>query len=444
MKKYNHNIIFYTFVGFLIGLIIPISFVYIDILQLDLAINFQNFLEVINSQNIYPVSFASFPVFFAVICNALVTIKTTSLKLKEKNQFVQKIMDSMDDIIMILDLRFKLIESNEGFHRFYTKFFAPYFSKEDLIELMNIQELLKNHQQKIQGVSITASSGEVCEFAVHIAQTKLNGQESFIVSMKSIDDILNKQKVIEDQRRQIENAARLSSLGEMAGGIAHEINNPLSIITGNAYRIKKEVKKIGVENEFINKYLNTIQETVKRMNSITTVLLNLSRNGDELQEEEIDANQLIEDVVHLSSLRIRDEGINLMISNNKIKSLFKLNRIKISQILVNLLNNSIDAISNFDSKWIELRVVETELKIKYYVIDCGEGIIPEVANRIFEPMYTTKDIGKGNGLGLSLSHTLAKDMGGDLRYENIEGNTSFVLEVPKVKTKVIDKSEDVA
>ncbi|MCP4914340.1 MAG: GHKL domain-containing protein [Oligoflexia bacterium] len=434
--------ILYSLIGMMMGSLIPLAFVYLDIQQLEIDFNWLNILEIVNSQNIYPVSFVSFPILFGLICYAFVNIFIKSKELNEKNTFIQEVMDSMNDIIMVFDSELNLIKSNEGFERFYSKFFAPYFSKTDLIELINVKELSEKKGSGIQGISISDSNGISHEFAIHAANTHLNGKESFIISMKSIDEIINKQKIIEEQRQQIEKSSRLSSLGEMAGGIAHEINNPLAIISGNAYKIKKQLKKLGIEDEKLFNPIQNINETVKRVNTITRVLLNLSRNGSDSEDEAIDPNLLIEEVVHLSSSKIRDVGVNLMIKNSTdMNQEFLLNRIKISQILVNLLNNSIDAIAELDERWIELSVEVNDITIAYRIVDCGKGIVPEVVEKIFEPMYTTKDVGKGTGLGLSLSHSLAQDMQGTLYYETYEGNTSFVLEVPKIIAKKSSDSE---
>jgi signal transduction histidine kinase len=107
------------------------------------------------------------------------------------------------------------------------------------------------------------------------------------------------------------------------------------------------------------------------------------------------------------------------------------NKVQIEQIFLNLLNNAFDAIEFLPEKWIEISVHDANNKLQVYVKDSGHGIPPEIAAKIMEPFYSTKDSGKGTGLGLALASGIAEKHGGSLTYVPKANHTTFLVEFPK-------------
>lgn len=245
---------------------------------------------------------------------------------------------------------------------------------------------------------------------------------------------LRSQDQLEEQRNQAIQASKLSSLGEMAGGIAHEINNPLTIISALATRTKKNLldKKIPAEKSFEN--LDKIISTVDRIAKIIKGLRSFSRdtNGEAFKYKKV--SEIVDMTLELCQERFKDNGITIkQYVNPEVE--VHCREIQIVQVLVNLLNNSLDAILDQPEKWIEISAGDLGGMVMIRVTDSGKGISEEVIDQIMLPFFTTKDIGKGTGLGLSISKGIIEAHEGKFYYELNEGHTSFVLELKKYLTK---------
>lgn len=245
---------------------------------------------------------------------------------------------------------------------------------------------------------------------------------------------LRSQDQLEEQRNQAIQASKLSSLGEMAGGIAHEINNPLTIISALATRTKKNLldKKIPIEKSADN--LDKIVLTVDRIAKIIKGLRAFSRdsNGEAFKYKKV--SEIIEMTLELCQERFRDHGIEIrQYINPEVE--IHCREIQIVQVLVNLLNNSLDAVSDLPLKWIEISAGDLGGMVMIRVTDSGAGISQDVVDQIMLPFFTTKEVGKGTGLGLSISKGIIEAHEGKFYYELNEGHTSFVLELKKYLTK---------
>lgn len=245
---------------------------------------------------------------------------------------------------------------------------------------------------------------------------------------------LRSQDQLEEQRNQAIQASKLSSLGEMAGGIAHEINNPLTIISALSTRTKKNLsdKKIPLEKSYEN--LDKIVVTVDRIAKIIKGLRSFSRDSNGEAFRYIKVNEIIEMTLELCQERFRDRGIEIKQYINPDVEVH-CREIQIVQVLVNLLNNSLDAISDLPVKWIEISAGDLGGMIMIRVTDSGMGISQEVIDQIMLPFFTTKEVGKGTGLGLSISKGIIEAHEGKFYYELNQGHTSFVLELKKYLAK---------
>lgn len=245
---------------------------------------------------------------------------------------------------------------------------------------------------------------------------------------------LRSQDQLEEQRNQAIQASKLSSLGEMAGGIAHEINNPLTIISALATRTKKNLsdKQIPIEKSFEN--LDKIIITVDRIAKIIKGLRAFSRdsNGEAFRYKKV--NEIVDMTLELCQERFRDNGIEIRLCLNPDVEVH-CREIQIVQVLVNLLNNSLDSISELPVKWIEISSGDLGGMVMIRVTDSGQGINQDVVDQIMLPFFTTKEVGKGTGLGLSISKGIIEAHEGKFYYELNDGHTSFVVELKKYMTK---------
>lgn len=253
------------------------------------------------------------------------------------------------------------------------------------------------------------------------------------------------EKVNEEKRmmdEQIIEAGKLAAVGELAAGIAHEINNPVAIMVEEAGWIEDlleedEIHKSENINE-IRRALRQINTQGKRCKEITHKLLSFARKTDYVTED-VQVNELIEEVVELSVQRARFGNVVITKHLRDDLPLARMSQSEMQQVLLNLINNALDAMEKVGGSLD----ISTDLKGQYIIIevaDNGPGIPGENLARIFEPFFTTKSVGKGTGLGLSICYGIVKKLGGEIDVQSVvnEG-TRFVVKIP-VSNKML--SED--
>lgn len=241
------------------------------------------------------------------------------------------------------------------------------------------------------------------------------------------------QKTIKIQEAQIQTSARMASLGEMASGIAHEINNPLSIIQTQADFLKLKLNKHAVTEDTIVHGLDKIIDTCGRIVKIIKGLRTFSRHAENDPMTLVQLDDILNDSLSLISQKFNYSSIEVKL--DKEENLIVMGRpAQLGQVFLNLLSNSFDAIACLDKKWINIEVKREGDKIRLRFIDSGNGIQGTHAGQIFHPFYTTKDVGKGTGLGLSISKGIIEEHGGKIHYDHTSKNTTFVIELPAVNS----------
>lgn len=224
-------------------------------------------------------------------------------------------------------------------------------------------------------------------------------------------------------------ASKMAALGEMAAGIAHEINNPLTIISGRASRLDLLIKKNRFDMDLFSSELKLINDTVMRIAKIVRGLKTYSRSGEEDPFETILLEQVISETIGLCQERFNSSGVDL-----KIQSVpniqIQCRAVQISQVLLNLLNNSFDAVEKMKEPWVRVDFEFVNETVKIIITDCGGGIPPHVAEKLMQPFYTTKIVGKGTGLGLSLSKSFIEKHNGKFWLDQDCPNTRFIIELP--------------
>jgi signal transduction histidine kinase len=214
------------------------------------------------------------------------------------------------------------------------------------------------------------------------------------------------------------------TLGEMAAGIAHEINNPLMVIKGNAQIIRKRQLQ-----EEVSPYLQKIEKTVDRIYEIVIALKKISRNSSLDPFQSTSLKELLDESISLCNDKIKFSECSISITCSK--DLFiECHYTEISQVILNFINNSIDAISESKEKWIKIEAKEAHGFIKLSITDSGQGLSDTARRKIFEPFFTTKEIGKGTGLGMSISKEIIEQHHGSVFINDQSSNTQFVISLP--------------
>lgn len=227
-------------------------------------------------------------------------------------------------------------------------------------------------------------------------------------------------------------ASRLASLGEMAGAIAHEINNPLSIIKGYSAVLKTSLHK--ANNPELAENAEKIYSTSERIAKIVKGLKVFSRDGTNDPASLGKIELFVEDLTGLCMNRASQKEIPLKFHYNLDEEIYS-NMTHLGQVLINLINNSIDAVEFLDEKWIEVKFETHSSFSRITITDSGRGIDENIQDKIMIPFFTTKEMGKGTGLGLSVSHGIISRNGGDIYYNRDAENTQFVILLPRKQTE---------
>lgn len=244
---------------------------------------------------------------------------------------------------------------------------------------------------------------------------------------------LHKSKIqFQDQQAKLVHKTKLASIGEMAASIAHEINNPLTIINGNVgllRRIMGQSAEGGPSKA--SQYLESIEKTVHRIDKIIRGLKALSRDGFNDPFETVDLARSIINANSLMREKFIYHGIEIRQSLPATGAQVECRSVQIEQIIINLLGNSFDAIRDLPEKWVDISIYDHEANWVIRITDSGKGIPESLQNKIMQPFFTTKEINQGTGLGLSISKAIAEEHGGSLELDVIAKNTCFVLTLPK-------------
>lgn len=227
-------------------------------------------------------------------------------------------------------------------------------------------------------------------------------------------------------------AGKFAALGEMAAGIAHEINNPLAIIKGSSSIMQRLIQADQKDKAIEN--LKRINNTVDRIAKIISSLRIYAREAtnDPMTNESL--QRVIEETVIFCSEKFRVNGVKFDVANHCPDLTINCRPVQISQILLNLLNNAYDAVSELPESWVRLSVTRKDKFVEISVENSGPKIPKHISERLFTPFFTTKEVGKGTGMGLSLSLGIAKSHNGELTLEDSSKHTRFVLRLPLSET----------
>ncbi|SMF39650.1 signal transduction protein with periplasmic or extracellular sensor domain [Pseudobacteriovorax antillogorgiicola] len=241
-----------------------------------------------------------------------------------------------------------------------------------------------------------------------------------------------KRRIKENERQQInmQNAARLSSLGEMAGSIAHEINNPLTIISGYVSMLRRGLKTKSLPEPQMEYIGERVESTIERITTIIQGLLRLSRDTQKEKLKVQAVNPIVKDALAICREKFSSRGIDIRMTIADEALLAPCKPVEIGQVVINLLNNAYDEVIKHTSPWVEVCLKAHEDKVILTVTDSGLGIPEHLRPKLLEPFFTTKPLGKGTGLGLSISRAIAEDHQGRLYLDEQWPNTRFVLELP--------------
>jgi len=366
-----------------------------------------------------------------------------SRQLQEGKAAFERLFDASADALLVVDRGGKIASANQRVHGLF-----GYTADEllgspienlvpiDLIEVhMNPEGYsgLPRIRLMGEGTELFARRKDGTEFPVEIALSALRpgGEIQVLAAVRDITARKQLEGELETTRVQAIASARLSALGVMASGIAHEINNPLGIIHSLASDLTEMAEEGPVTPETVARKGAVIRQTAERIAKIVKSLRQISREGvgDPLRPTPL--AKIVAETLEICRAKFKANGVELSLPGAIPDVNVPCREVQIAQALLNLLQNAFDAVVDHEGeRWVRLEVQNGDESVSLSVIDSGPGIPLELRSRVGEPFFTTKPVGKGTGLGLSLSKTIAEDHGGNLEYSEDHGHTRFSLVLP--------------
>jgi len=222
---------------------------------------------------------------------------------------------------------------------------------------------------------------------------------------------------------QLVRAEKLAALGQLVAGVAHELNNPLTGIIGYSELLAEEV-----QGEKVVKRLQKLGVEAHRMKRIVDGLLRFARQNNPATRA-ADLDGALRDVIQLREYHLRKMGIKVELHVDAKLPPIAIGEDELKQVLLNLLNNSMDAVEDSAQRFIQIRASRHQNTVVIQFEDSGPGFVD--LNRAFDPFFTTKPVGKGTGLGLSICYGIAQECGGEIVITNKQPyGASVVLELP--------------
>ena len=319
-------------------------------------------------------------------------------------------------------------EKNEIMNKSFEMFFSDH-EKDRLSQRLKASAVINQvRQQNKEGKTLFVN--------IRVSPSEYPGQRVLLLTTSDITKRL-------ETEQQLIQASKMATLGEMATGVAHELNQPLSVIkTASSFFMKKIKKQEPISEEIMHTMAEEVDSHVDRASKIINHMREFGRKSD-LDLEDLKINQLLEKTFEIFSQQLKVRGIEVEWDLMESPPLIQGDPDRLEQVFINLLINARDAImdrleseggENAEKK-IFLRSRTEDNKLIVEVCDTGIGIPDAIIGRIFEPFFTTKEVGKGTGLGLSISYGIVKDFGGSIQaVKHQPHGTCFVITFPFNKT----------
>ena len=240
---------------------------------------------------------------------------------------------------------------------------------------------------------------------------------------------------LEEQRSRVESASKMALLGEMSAGFAHEINNPLAIIKLTVDQLKDIAESEEIDRPLLKELAGELVASTSRTIKIVKSLKTFGREGKHDPFREMPIQEVVRDTLEICRGKFRSTGVELRLELDPENHYVSCRSVQVSQVILNLLQNAIDSIEGMNEKWIQVKVGRDVHGVTISVTDSGAGIPAEIRESIFKSFFTTKEVGKGTGLGLALCKGIMDDHKGALTLDHESKNTCFVMRFPEIQNE---------
>ena len=358
-------------------------------------------------------------------------------ELKKSEKKYSAIFDNIPNPVFVLDMvTLEILDCNGSVE-------SVYGHKKEAILRISFLELFRKEERKHYENLIKTSTvinqarqysvnGEPLFVNIRISPSDYLGGKALLVTTSDITKRL-------ETEQQLIQASKMATLGEMATGVAHELNQPLTVIkTASRFFMRKIAKNEKIEDEVISTMATEIDSYVDRAAKIINHMRQFGRQSD-VSLEKVQVNSILERALEILGQQLKVRGIEVVWDLTPDLPPILADPDRLEQVFINLLINARDAIDEKGqsqahqkgAKKITLKTRTDDTDITVEVTDTGPGIPASMLERIFEPFFTTKKVGQGTGLGLSISYGIVKDCKGSIRAVSGENEgTSFIIKFP--------------
>ncbi len=375
-----------------------------------------------------------------------------SRKIQVSKRELETVFDAIDTMICIVDINLNIVRVNKGYAAFVGREIKALLGKKchEIFFNCNSQcvdcpclATFKTGKAVVNKRFIKKNPEDIRYFEVKTFPV-LDSSGILVHVIEFINDVTDEKRMIEQFIR----SEKLASIGVMTAGIAHEMNNPLSGISGTAVNLLEKPEKYGLNDKGISR-VATILESAARATVIMKDLLHLSKKNESMHIL-VDLNRLLiktTNAIHLEGAGdiqkkfILDESLPFVHCDPS----------RIEQVIMNIVTNAIQSVmekklrmSAEGKKYIGRIVVGSQKQPTTALItiaDNGIGINPDIRRKIFDPFFSTKPAGQGTGLGLSVSHRIIEEHQGRIYFDSIDETTKFSIELPLESAGTITKEE---
>jgi PAS domain S-box-containing protein len=365
-----------------------------------------------------------------------ITQLADSKEISEKSERkYRRIFEASMDLIFVADSGGNLIDINQAGIAM-----LGYNSQQDLLRSVNLEDLFEEPEDIQSLFEEIALHGFVKDRECFLKRRDGGNIEVLISTTARTDEtgqIVGYEGIIKDitQRRNIERqllqADKLASLGQLSAGVAHEINNPLGLILGYTQLLIRSESDESKKRED----LKTIERHTRNCKSIVEALLNFARKTA-TERTSVDINQAVREVITVIKHQFELDNVRVEVDYDDTVPTFSGDKEKLKQVMMNLVMNAEQAIKNSGRVSISTTFIPESGEIRVTVQDTGAGIPKEIIDKIFDPFFTTKPVGQGTGLGLSVSYGIVKEHNGKILVDSEPGKgTSFTIVLPVLQNE---------
>ncbi len=377
-------------------------------------------------------------------------LEQTKENLEIAYNFNASVINNIDNPIYVKNEQHKILVVNTAFEKLVGKKSKELVGKgeNDFYPTPIAQDMQEKDNQTfaigtpvIENVSRNGRSYSTKKTIIYDKSSK---QKLMIAMIKDMTEKERDQKEKEDIQRQLYQSAKLASIGELAANVGHEINNPLTIISGNLEIVEMYTNAGELTNTIWKRIISSQKRCIKRIVDIVDGLRVYARSDSDIIEPICLQESIDKTLIFMQSILSKD-GIKIVKDMPEKKTIVVGNNGKFQQVLVNLLSNAKDAMDGKEDKRINIILKDAGTDAIIQIVDNGFGIAPDHLTKIFDSFFTTKEIEKGTGLGLGIAKNIIENINGTLEVESaINKGAAFTITLPiskETQTKILENQK---